>query len=642
VTVEDKTHLDPVDRLKQLERRGAYFEAADLASRLLEEFDPQHLADLEAKANVAKGASQSDIADAADAATLLQELYTVSFLHVLVVARSGAIENAAELYNKYRIAERANEDAQSLGARLIKDRAFEASGAERIELLRQAADAYAAVYDRFGGSFPAVNAATLNLLAGEEAKAEEYAKRTLDACSKEKPDTERRKYYRDASIAEALLAGGVIAAAELALKKAGSRPDVDFGAHATTAKQLRLVCEARGIDTSILKHISVPDVLYFAGHIISASGEDGRFPADQEAPVRAEIEHYLDRHRPSIAYGSLAAGADILFAEACIERGIELHAILPFNMEDFFQQSVAPSGGDWPVRFERCLEHFKSSPGGLRQALTFATDGKFLRDESLYMYGAQLAMGLALLRASVLGTGMRMAVVYDGKGGTGVGTDGSIAMWEELGLPYDVIECPGGSGPRLDAVPAPPPAPEDQRRIRYPRAIIFGDVVGFSKLQEEDVPRFHDIFMARISKELKSFGERVLYRNSWGDAIYVVFDDAVDAARFSLSIQKIIDAMDFVPIGYDRALRLRLGAHFGPIYHGVDQLCEVETYYGSHVTRAARIEPVTPAGKVYVTESMAAALALSGIGDIDSDYVGPVPLAKDYGEIRMYQLREKG
>lgn len=629
MVVEDKTHLDPIDRLKQLERRGAYFEAADVASRLLEDFDPAHLAELEAQAS-AEGS-----ADAAEAARLLDELYTVSFLHVLVVARSGALENATELYERYRIGTRANEDAQSLGARLIKDRAFEASGELRGTLLREAADAYATVYDRFGGSFPAVNAATLNLLAGEEAKAAEYARCTLDACATERPGTSRRKYYRDASIAEAMLVLGDIDAAEKALKKAGSREDVEFGARATTAKQFTLVCRARGLDTRILRHIAVPDVLYYAGHIISPPGEDGRFPASEEACIRAEIERYLDEQRPSIAFGSLAAGADILFAEACIARRIELHAIMPFDLEDFKAQSVAPAGADWVARFERCLAHCQSSPGGLQQAVTYATEGKFLLDESLYMYGAQLAMGLALLRASVLGTGMRMAVVYDGKGGTGVGTDGSIGMWEELGLPYHVIACPQSAGPRPHS-PAPQPP---TRRIRYPRAIIFGDVVGFSKLQEEDVPRFHDVFMARISKELKRFGDHVLYRNSWGDAIYVVFDNAVDAASFSLSIQHVIEDMAFKPIGYDEALRLRLGAHFGPIYRGVDQLCEVETYYGSHVTRAARIEPVTPAGKVYVTEPMAAALALSGVEEIDSDYVGPVPLAKDYGEIRMYQLR---
>jgi len=616
--MDEQETLDPVERLQQLERRGAYFEAADLASRLLLDYEP---------GTDAQDTTSEDIA----------KLHTISYLHVLVVARSGAIETARELYERYRIGDRRSEDAQSLRARLMKDEAFEAKGEERARLLHKAADAYAQVYGDFGGGFPAVNAATLNLLAGREDEANVWAQKTLDACALDKSDRERKKYYRDASIAEAQLVRGDVEQAEAALTQAGAYENVDFGARATTVKQLKLICEARGIDPAILQHISVPDVLYFAGHIASPPGGEGRFPADQEDFVRAEIDRYLAEHRPSVAYGSLAAGADILFAEACIDAGIELGIILPFNLEDFVEQSVAPAGPGWVERFHRCLAWFEAGEGRSQRALTYATDGKFLWDESLYMYGAQLAMGLALLRASGLGTGMRMAVVYDGLGGSGVGTDGSIEMWEDLGLPYHVIDCPGSCGPKPST--AQPVA--DDRRIRYPHAILFGDVVGFSKLKEEDVPRFHDVFMARISKELKTFSEHVLYRNSWGDAIYVVFDGAVEAARFSLSLQKVIDDMEFMPVGADVPLRLRLGGHFGPIYRGVDQLCEVETYYGSHVTRAARIEPVTPEGKVYVTEPMAAALALAAVGDIDCDYVGPVPLAKDYGEIRMYQLRER-
>ena len=629
---EGKQTLDTVERLKQLERRGAYFEAADLAARLLKDFDPDQLPQVSHDISAAP-----EFPGAEEAAHTVEDLLTISYLHCLVVARSGAVENARELFKRYRIGERQDQDSQSLGARLIKDRAFEETGETRSRLLRKAAEAYGRVYERFGGGFPAGNAATLSLLAGKKSDAEAWAQKTLDACARETPETERQYYYRDASIAEALLVRGEVERAEAALKKAGSYETVEFGARAITAKQLNLVCQARGIDPSILKHIAVPEVLYFAGHIIAPPGEDGRFPADQEEHVRARIDDYLSEFRPSVAYGSLAAGADILFAEACIEKGIELHVILPFSLDDFVAQSVEVSGPEWVERFKRCLQHFSTSRDGMQSAVTYATDGKFLQDESLYMYGAQLAMGLALLRSSVLGTGMKMAVVYDGKGGTGVGTDGSINMWEDFGLPYHIIDCPGSSGPK----PGAPREVPDSRRIRFPRAILFGDVVGFSKLKEEDVPRFHDVFMARISKELKSFGDCVLYRNSWGDAIYVVFDNAVDAARFSLSIQKVIDGMNFIPVGAEIPLRLRLGGHFGPIYHGMDQLCEVETYYGSHVTRAARIEPVTPAGKVYVTEPMAAALALADVRDIDCDYVGPVPLAKDYGEIRMYQLRER-
>ena len=511
MTSEQLANLDAVERLHQLERRGAYFEAADLAARLLKDFSVEEMRFLE---GVARGEGEHSQEEVEQAGRDLQELHAVSFLHVLVVARTGAVDNAGLLYEKYRIGERPDQDSQSLKARLIKDRAFDAAGEERAALLREAADAYAEVYDRYGGSFPAVNAATLHLLGGEQAEAVAYARKTLAACETENPETERQKYYHAASMAEAYLAMGEEEKAQEALERAGSFKGVHFGARATTIKQLQLSCAARGISSELLRPISVPDVLYYAGHIIAAPGEPGRFPAEREGHVRAEIDAYLDANRPSVAYGSLAAGADILFAEACIEKGIELHLILPFNLTDFVEQSVMPSGGDWMHRFNACLDYFEQGAGGIQRVVTYATDGKFLQDESLFMYGAELAMGLALLRASVLGTGMRMAVVYDGKGGTGVGTDGSLKMWEDLDLPYHVIDCPGGTGPTHQA--GSDPTDDEERRTRYPRAILFGDVVGFSKLQEEDVPRFHDIFMARISSELKLFGDKVLYKNSWG------------------------------------------------------------------------------------------------------------------------------
>ena len=62
---------------------------------------------------------------------------------------------------------------------------------------------------------------------------------------------------------------------------------------------------------------------------------------------------------------------------------------------------------------------------------------------------------------------------------------------------------------------------------------------------------------------------------------------------------------------------------------------------GSHVSRTARIEPVTPPGAVYVTEAFAAALVLSGPRELACDYVGHMPAAKGYGRLRMYRLRRR-
>jgi hypothetical protein len=57
------------------------------------------------------------------------------------------------------------------------------------------------------------------------------------------------------------------------------------------------------------------------------------------------------------------------------------------------------------------------------------------------------------------------------------------------------------------------------------------------------------------------------------------------------------------------------------------------------VSRAARIEPVTPPGSVYVSENFAAALALEPGGPYLCEYVGVVSAAKSFGEMRMFLLR---
>ncbi|HET7883270.1 MAG TPA: hypothetical protein VFL55_20455, partial [Acetobacteraceae bacterium] len=60
-----------------------------------------------------------------------------------------------------------------------------------------------------------------------------------------------------------------------------------------------------------------------------------------------------------------------------------------------------------------------------------------------------------------------------------------------------------------------------------------------------------------------------------------------------------------------------------------------------HVSRAARIEPITPVGTVYVTEAFAAALAAQRDSPFVCEYVGQVSAAKDYGRMRMYSLRRR-
>ena len=90
----------------------------------------------------------------------------------------------------------------------------------------------------------------------------------------------------------------------------------------------------------VLRRLAPRASLHFTGHIIAPPGGSGRFPAEAEAAVAAEIETFLDRQPVGAGYGSLAAGADILIVEALARRGIPFHLVLPFDVADFLSLSV--------------------------------------------------------------------------------------------------------------------------------------------------------------------------------------------------------------------------------------------------------------------------------------------------------------
>jgi hypothetical protein len=60
-----------------------------------------------------------------------------------------------------------------LGARLLKDVALAARGPRRIAFAKASTRRYQALFQRFGGLYGAVNAATMTLVAGDRARAGE-------------------------------------------------------------------------------------------------------------------------------------------------------------------------------------------------------------------------------------------------------------------------------------------------------------------------------------------------------------------------------------------------------------------------------------------------------------------------------------
>ena len=542
---------------------------------------------------------------------------------VLGLARSGSTTEAARRFADYGLADIENEEIGSLGARIAKDQALAEGAPRREQLAQRAARAYEAVYAGSGGYYPAINAATMRLLAGDRAGAEQLARAVLRILRQKKPD-----YFSIASEAEAQLILGDLVAAREAVEAAASAHAGDYGALTTTRRQLKTVCAEIGADPRLLDPLTGPTVAHYCGHRIAPLEGEGRFPADQEGAIADRMAEEVRRHRAGFAYGSLASGGDILWAEALLSQGCDLHVVLPFALEEFVRCSVEPSGLEWVERFHRCI--------AAAREVRFATDDAYLGDDVLFRYGSELAMGLALLRARYLDAEAVQLALWDGQAAAGAaGTALDVEAWRRNGRPAAII-APATTSP--DRSPTRPVDPDGAPSGRVVRALLFGDIRGFSRLTDEEVTGFANHVLSAFARVLDNHSATVEHRNSWGDALYVVLKDPAAAATCALDLQAGMLGVDLEASGLPGGLALRLGAHVGPVFPTQDPVIGRLAFMGSHVSRTARIEPVTPPGTVYVSEQFAAALNLAGRDEFSCDYVGHMPAAKGFGRLRMYSL----
>lgn len=560
---------------------------------------------------------------------------TLQYEMILALARAGATGQALLTLESSRLEQRAGtvtvafrEDVQALRARLAKDRALDTTGPERQERARIAAERYEAIYQNLQRPYTCINAATMWLVAGDEPRSEGLARAAVELCGQRDQVTPDAPYWRTATEAEAALLLADYASAHASLERAATHAHGQLASVAATRKQLRLICEAKGIDPEVLEALPVPGIICFSGHMIAPPGQPGPFPSEGEAAVGREIRDYVEEQHVGFGYGSLASGADILFAEALLAIGAELHVVLPFAEEEFMRVSVEPGGPGWTDRFERCQRQAAS--------VIHATRGEYLGDDSLFAYATCLAMGQALIRADFLAAPVTQVVAWDRTPSENdAGTAVDVEVWRATGRPTHVIGVPSSVVGHTDRGRPPTGTP------RTVRAMLFADIKGFSGLKESQIPAFFTSLMGPLGATLDRFGPAVLYRNSWGDGLYVVFRDVRAAALCALALLETMRQVDYEKAGLPSTLGLRIGAHAGPVFQAQDPVRKEATFYGTEVTRTARIEPRTPEGEVYVTDSFAALLALDNDHTLSCQYVGHIPTDKDYGVFPMFVLKQR-
>jgi len=571
----------------------------------------------------------------------------------LAHARSGATHEAHALLDRAQAASRGASnrlaDILSLRGRLWKDAYHRAPDAARATALgERARDQYLAAYALNRDPFPGINAATLSRVLGDRGKSQQLAREVTTTLAKQPAP---RNFWDIATAGEARMLLGEFERARDAYAAAYREASGDAGSVATMRRQVALLARSLPEARPLLRELPVPDVIAFAGHMIDAPGRrEPRFPTALAPAVEAAVrERLLGFHRP-VVYSSAACGADLIFIEAALDCGAEVNVVLPFARADFVRTSVAIGGDDWIKRFDAVLKR--------ASRVIMATEESYLDDDVLFEHAAVLLEGFALLRAAQLETEPVLLCVIDpvADGRLG-GTYSSFDRWSRnVAMPQTIdlreLRNRAGSGATADesriAAPATARASATAspnrtgasaaRPQRTIKTLVFADFAGSSRFDDAVAPLFQESFWKIAASEIEAARSKPLLASTWGDALYVVFDSPRDGADFALSFLRRIEDADWRAVGLSEPSQARIALHAGAVFRGFDPVMGRNNYFGSSVTKAARIEPITPPGMVYTSEAFAAALAATGKGDFSIEYVGRLALAKGYGESRIYRL----
>ena len=570
-------------------------------------------------------------------------------LKALSLARTGTTSGANDILEELRKQGHDDEETMGILARTHKDLWMLSSTEEEADYhLLQSLGFYLEGYESSGGYYTGINAASMALVAGETEKAEAIAREVSAICkeslAKAPPDS-GEFYWLEATAAEAALVVGDLATASKFYLNATTEHHPGAAEVSRTRSQARFLLQHLGQDKRQLDDcFALPKIALFSGHMFDQPHRDiPRFPAAIENEVREAVEQAIQRHNIQIGYCSLANGGDLLFAESLLKIGGEIHIVLPFSIKTFKKYSVQnPLVPNAEHRFDRVLDQAATV-----RVLSEQGDP---HDEAGYNYCNQVITGLAVLKSKFLGMDIAPVLLWDHKKGDGGGgTESVFHSWSNHGeREVEILRIDQILDEQLNnglTLPKPTPLPPDKYRTvvhqspQEIRAMLFADVVGFSSWPEHFIPVFVREFFGRVAESIKDSAARPVYVNTWGDAICAVFENVEHAGRTALVVQNLIRDTDWTKVGLTGKVNIRIGLHAGPVYRSYDALIEKDSYYGAHVNRAARIEPITDEGQIFASDSFAALAMTTMAKGFRCDYAGTRKLPKGAGTISAFLVR---
>jgi tetratricopeptide (TPR) repeat protein len=118
----------------------------------------------------------------------------------------------------------------------------------------------------------------------------------------------------------------------------------------------------KGAEPAAKKKVEEGNVFVFSGYMIDKAREaEKNFSPDLEDEVRDAIRAMLEKlgagPEDLAVTPGMSAGGDLLFIEACIERGVPVQTFMPLPEAAYVREFVSPAGEGWTERFYKARNH---------------------------------------------------------------------------------------------------------------------------------------------------------------------------------------------------------------------------------------------------------------------------------------------